>query len=109
LPPRRGQDSAPRQGDFSDDLLKRAARYDGHLFHCFDDPRIPANTNRVERFFGVSKQALRQSLGCGSTTNTVVANLAAEPLLAFQQRRQPGAMQALSPRNNLPRTSAQRA
>jgi len=83
-------------GRFIDDLLKRAARYDGHLFHCFDDPRIPANTNRVERFFGVSKQALRQSLGCGSTTNTVVANLAAEPLLAFQQLRQPGAMQALS-------------
>ena len=94
--------SAPRAGlaaptgHFIDDLIKRSARYDAHLFHCFDDSRIPANTNRLERFFGVSKQALRHSLGCGSTTNTVVANLGAEPLLAFQQLRQPGAMQLLS-------------
>jgi hypothetical protein len=83
-------------GQFIDDLIKRSARYDAHLFHCFDDPRIPANTNRLERFFGVSKQALRHSLGCGSTTNTVVANLGAEPLLALHQLRQPGAMKLLS-------------
>ena len=43
------------------------------------------------RFFGNSKQMIRHSLGCGSTTtNTVVANLGAEPLLAYQQLQRAG-------------------
>lgn len=86
---------AAATGEFIDDLIRRAGRYGGHLFHCFDDPRIPANTNGLERFFGVSKRVLRKSLGGGSTTNSVVANLGAEPLLAFQQLRQPGAVRLL--------------
>ena len=79
--------------DFIAGLLRRAARYSDHLFHCFEDARIPASTNGLERFFGVSKRILRHAVGCGSTTNTVVANLGAEPLLALQQMRQPSAMQ----------------
>ena len=78
---------AAQTGAFVDTLLRRAARYSDHLFHCFDDPRIPASTNGLERFFGVSKSILRHALGCGSTTNSVVANLGAEPLLALHQMR----------------------
>lgn len=84
---------AAATGDFIDGLILRAARYTEHLFHCFDDPRIPANTNGLERFFGTSKRILRHALGCGSTTNTVVANLGAEPLLALQQLRAGGALE----------------
>lgn len=81
---------------FIDGVIRRAGRYSDHLFHCFDDPRIPASTNGLERFFGLSKQALRHALGCGSTTNTVVANLGAEPLLALHQVRAPGAPRHLA-------------
>lgn len=85
-------------GEFIDGLIARTARYTDHLFHCFDDPRIPANTNNLERFFGCSKRVLRHTLGCGSTTNTVIANLGAEPLLAFQQLRATGTLKfALQP------------
>jgi hypothetical protein len=88
--------SAPRKGlgaataTFVDDLRERYGRYGMHLFHCFDDDRIPATTNDLERFNGDSKGALRQSLGCGSTTNSVVTNLGDEALLAWQQLRQTG-------------------
>lgn len=88
--------SAPRvglgaaTGDFIDDLVKRAGRYGDHLFKCFDDSRIPATTNGLERFFGVSKQTLRHALGCGSTTNSVLTNLGAEALAALQHVRQIG-------------------
>jgi hypothetical protein len=84
---------------FIDGLVRRAERYSDHLFHCFDDPRIPSCTNGLEQFFGVSKRILRHALGCGSTTNTVVANLGAEPLLALHQMRQPGAMQTIAARS----------
>ena len=70
--------------------MKRAGRYGEHLFHCFDDPRIPATTNDLERFFGESKQTLRHALGCGSTTNSVLTNLGAEALGAYQYVRQVG-------------------
>ena len=84
--------------EFVDGVISRAARYGDHLFHCFDDPRIPANTNGLEQFFGVSKRILRHALACGSTTNSVVANLGAEPLLALHQLRQAGGMQTASSR-----------
>lgn len=70
--------------------MKRAIRYRGHLFKCFDDPRIPATTNDLERFFGGSKQTLRHALGCGSTTNSVLTNLGDEALVAYQYVRQIG-------------------
>ncbi|MBM4319797.1 MAG: hypothetical protein FJ125_07520 [Deltaproteobacteria bacterium] len=88
--------SAPRAGlgaatgAFIDDLVKRAGRYGDHLFQCFDDPRIPATTNDLERFFGRSKQTLRHALGCGSTTNSVLTNLGDEALAAYQSVRQAG-------------------
>jgi hypothetical protein len=86
--------SAPRAGlgastgAFTDDLVKRAGRYGDHLFKCFDDPRIPATSNDLERFFGGSKQALRHALGCGSTTNSVLTNLGDEALVAYQYMQQ---------------------
>jgi hypothetical protein len=81
---------AAATGNFIDGLIRRSARYVDHLFHCFDDIRILANTNTLERFFGKLKQALRHSVGCGSTTNTVLANLGDEPLLAYTQLQRPG-------------------
>lgn len=90
--------SAPRAGlgaatgAFIDDLTKRYGRYGEHLFECFNDPRIPATTNVLEGYFGVSKHALRQALGCGSTSNSVVSNLGAEVLVAYHQMQQPGAL-----------------
>ena len=88
--------SAPRAGlgaatgAFIDDLVKRTSRYRDHLFKCFDDPRIPATSNGLERFFGGSKQTLRRAGGCGSTTNSVVTNLGAEALVTYQHVRQVG-------------------
>jgi hypothetical protein len=76
-------------------LANRANRYRDHLFVCFDDPRIPGTSNDIERLFGNSKQLLRHAVGCGSTTNTVVANLGAEPLMACRQIRQSEALTAL--------------
>jgi len=89
-------DAAPRvglgaaTGAFIDDLAKRTRRYGEHLFHCFDDPRIPSTTNDLERFFCVSKQTLRHALGCGSTTNSVLTNLGPDTLVALQHVRQVG-------------------
>ena len=88
---------AAATGAFIDTVVARARRYGDHLFHCFDDPRIPSSTNGLEQFFGVSKRILRHAIGCGSTTNTVVANLGAEPLLALHQLRQPIAKRATMP------------
>lgn len=78
-------------GAFVDDLTTRYGRYSSHLFVCFDDPRIPATTNALEGFFGESKRVLRQTLGCGSTTNSIVSNLGAEALLTYHQMQQPKA------------------
>jgi hypothetical protein len=78
-------------GRFVDDLVKRYGRYRDHLFYCFDDERTPATTNELEGFFNMSKHALRQTLGCGSTSNSVVSNLGAEALIAHHQMRQPKA------------------
>ena len=76
-------------------LISRYTRYGSHLFECFDDPRIPATTNELEGFFGDAKRALRATLGCGSTTNSVVSNLGADALIAFHQLRRPGAIDAI--------------
>ena len=83
-------------GEFIDDLVKRYGRYNHHLFQCFDDPRIPATTNGLEGFFGLLKHTLRQAVGSGSTTNSVVSNLGAEALLAYHQMQQPGALTELA-------------
>jgi hypothetical protein len=93
LTPRAGL-GAPT-GAFIDDLVARYGRYGEHLFKCFDDPRIPATTNDLEGFFGSAKQALRHTLGCGSTTNSVVTNLSDKVLVAFQHVRCPGALEEL--------------
>ncbi len=93
LTPRAGL-AAPT-GAFIDDLLARYHRYSDHLFACFDDARIPSTSNDLEGFFGVSKQVLRQALGSGSTSNSVVSNLGADALLSFHQMQQLGAMQNL--------------
>jgi hypothetical protein len=88
-----GLEATPRMGlaaatgAFIDSIVTRARRYEHNLFHCFDDPRIPASTNALEQFFGISKRAVRHALGSGSTSNSVVANLGAEPLLALHQLR----------------------
>lgn len=79
-------------GAFIDSLIERAGRYGAHLFVCFDDPRIPATTNALEGFFGASKATLRSALGAGSTTNTVVSNLGADVLVAYQYLRRPDAL-----------------
>jgi hypothetical protein len=105
--PRKGLAAAT--GAFIDSVVKRARRYEDHLFHCFDDPRIPSSTNGLERFFGTTKRVLRHALGCGSTTNTVVANLGAEPLLAFHQLRQRRAMTSAPTRSSAEFTAARRA
>lgn len=78
---------AAATGAFIDSVVTRARRYEDHLFPCFDDPRIPASTNALEQFFGIGKRAVRHALGSGSTSNSVVANLGAEPLLALHQLR----------------------
>lgn len=78
------QASAPRSGmglptaRFIDNLVARARRWGKNLFACFDDPRIPATTNDLERLFGRLKQILRRAVGCGSTMNTVASNLGAD-------------------------------
>ena len=83
---------AAATGAFIDTLIERSQRYGAHLFVCFDDPRIPATTNALEGFFGRVKALQRRSLGAGSTTNSVVTNLGAELLVAYQYVRRPGAM-----------------
>ena len=76
-------------GAFIDSLVKRSQRYGAHLFACFDDSRIPATTNALEGFFGAAKATLRRALGVGSTTNSVVSNLGADVLVAYQYVRRP--------------------
>jgi len=83
---------AAATGAFIDSVITRARRYEDHLFHCFEDPRIPASTNGLEQYFGTCKRVFRHALGSGSTSNSVVANLGAEPLLALHQLRNQGAM-----------------
>lgn len=85
------QRTTPRAGlnaktaSFIDHLVAIAGRYGPHLFHCFDDPELPATTNQLEGFFGKTKQQARRALGCGSTTHSLVHNLGDEFLLAYQQ------------------------
>ncbi len=98
--PRAGLGAAT--GAFIDDLIKRYGRYGDHLFQCFDDPRIPATTNTLEGFFGVSKHALRKALGCGSMSNSVVSNLGGEALVAYHQMQQPGALVEVAPLSSSP-------
>ena len=62
-----------------------AGRYGTHLFHCFDDPELPATTNQLEGAFGKTKHQARRALGCGSTTHSLVHNLGDEFLLAHHQ------------------------
>ena len=41
---------------FVGDLVERVGRYGEHLYHCFDDARIPATTNGLEGYFGLGKR-----------------------------------------------------
>jgi len=100
---------AAATGAFIDSVVARARRYGDHLFHCFDDPRIPSSTNGLEQFFGTGKRILRHALGCGSTSNTVVANLGAEPLLALHQLRRDGALSLAPTRTSAAFLTARRA
>lgn len=95
--PRAGLGAAT--GHFVDDLVRRYGRYGKHLFHCFDDPRIPATTNELEGFFGSAKSLVRGAGGCGSTANSVITNLGADVLVAFHQVQQPGAMARIKAAN----------
>ena len=70
-----------------DHLATLTARYGGHLFACFSDPRIPATTNGLEGFFGTAKRGERRALGRGSTTNSVVQNLGADYLMGVAWRQ----------------------
>ncbi len=92
--PRRGMSAKTAQ--FLDQVVATTGRYGPHLFPCFDDPRLPATTNEEEGFFGVNKRAMRKALGCGSTTNSPVANLGADWMLALHQVRRGGHQQILA-------------
>jgi hypothetical protein len=92
---------------FVDDLIARTRRYGPHLFVCFDDARIPATTNALERFFGDAKRVVRHADGCGSTTNAVVTNLGDRVLTALPLVTRPGAVAAL--RDTPPTAAAFRA
>jgi len=76
-----------KTAEFVVHIVEIVGRYGEHLFTCFDEERIPATTNDLEGFFGISKRAFRKTLGTGSTTNCVVTNLGAEALMALQQMR----------------------
>jgi hypothetical protein len=78
--------SAPTAA-FVDHIVGMFGRYGEHLFVCFDDDRIPATTNAEEGFFGQAKRMVRKALGTGSTTNSVIANLGGEVLMALHQVR----------------------
>jgi hypothetical protein len=80
--PRTGLGAAT--GDFVDHVATLARRYASHLFVCFDDERIPATTNEIERFFGLVKRFLRRVSGASSTATGVAQNLGPEILVAFQ-------------------------
>lgn len=82
-------------GHFIDHVVTLSTRYGAHLFKCFDEPKIPSTTNGLEGFFSHAKRTLRHTLGCGSTTNTVVTNLGAEVLLALRFCQQPDALATL--------------
>jgi hypothetical protein len=70
-------------GHFVDDLSALADRYKEHLFVCFDDPRVPPNSNELEGFFGRAKRPLRRACGTGSTANSVAQNVGGGYLAAF--------------------------
>ena len=80
--------------EFVDHLLAISQRYDSHLFTCVDHPHVPSSTNALERFHGVSKRALRKSLGTKSTTQGLVNSLDADFLVllnALRPRSSPAA------------------
>ena len=83
------QQEAPRcglgaaTGEFVDHLAGVAERYGRQLFHCYDDPRIPSTTNKLEGFFGASKHHIRRATGEASTSNSVAQNLGADYLEAL--------------------------
>jgi hypothetical protein len=79
--PRHGLGAAT--GHFVDHLAELNERYKGHLFVCFDDPRVPPNTNKLEGFFGRAKRPLRKACGTGSTANSVAQNVGGDYLAAF--------------------------
>jgi hypothetical protein len=76
-----------KTAEFVEHLVEIVGRYGEHLYKCFDEERIPASTNELEGFFGISKRLFRKTLGAGSTTNCVVTNLGAQALMALQQVR----------------------
>jgi hypothetical protein len=67
--------------DLVEHIKSAAARAGLHLFYCFDDPRIPGTTNKLEGFFGWSKHFERQVTGNASTTNCLVQNLGADHIM----------------------------
>jgi len=85
------QRETPRSGlsarlaRFVDSLVQRVGRYGAHLYHCFDDPRIPATTNGLEGYFGLGKRTVRKAVGAGSTSNSIMTNLGEEALVTLQQ------------------------
>ena len=79
--PRSGLGAAT--GAFVDHLVGVTTRYGRHLFHCYDDPRIPSTTNQLEGLFGVSKAQIRAALGTASTANGVAQNLGANYIEAL--------------------------
>jgi len=73
--------------DLVDHIVALSGRYGPHLFVCYRDSRVPATTNELEGFFGVSKQHDRRALRCGSTAQSPVHNLGADYLVALHQVR----------------------
>ena len=83
------QRATPRTGlsiptaEFVDHIVGMFGRYGERLFVCFDHDKIPATTNGLEGYFGLAKRVMRKAMGAGSTSNSVMTNLAEEVLMAL--------------------------
>ncbi len=65
--PQRGRGAYLRR--FVEHVQKVTRSYAKGLFHCYDDPRIPQTSNRLEALNGSGKHNLRRCAGRGSTAN----------------------------------------
>ncbi len=65
LAPTRGMGAYLRR--FVEHAWKVTESYWAGLFHCYDDPRIPRTSNRIEGVFGKGKRILRACAGRKST------------------------------------------
>lgn len=65
LAPTRGLGAYLRR--FIEHAWKVTESYWPGLFHCYDDPRIPQTSNRIEEVFGKGKRILRACSGRKST------------------------------------------